>query len=101
MTLKSGAKVATAADWRERRDEIKEDFDREVLGRVPANIPKVQWKVLGVDHETIGFKPVTATQKNNQKPKPKKTQKNKNQKTKKTPDNAPGPVPTLIMFSYC
>src|SRR3569833_2423536 len=100
MTLKSGAKVATAADWRARRDEIKEDFDREVLGRVLANIPKVQWKVLGVDHEAIGFKPVTATRLIGHVPGPVKALDVDIQMTLVTPDNAPGPVPTLIMFSY-
>ena len=42
LTLKSGEKVATPAMWwSQRRPEIVEDFDREVLGRVPKNIPKV------------------------------------------------------------
>src|SRR5262245_4900268 len=36
LTLKSGAKVTTAeAWWRQRRPEIVEDFEREVVGRVP------------------------------------------------------------------
>src|SRR5437867_7559039 len=44
LTLKSGKKVTTAAMWRtERRPEIVEDFEREVLGRVPRTVPKVTW----------------------------------------------------------
>src|SRR5258708_769611 len=36
LTLKNGRKVTTPAVWwNERRSEIVEDFDREVLGRVP------------------------------------------------------------------
>ena len=31
--------------WAERRKEIVEDFDREVLGRVPKKVPKVTWTV--------------------------------------------------------
>ena len=31
--------------WKQRRPEIVEEFDREVLGRVPANVPKVTWVV--------------------------------------------------------
>ena len=31
--------------WNQRRPEIVEDFDREVLGRVPKNVPKVTWEV--------------------------------------------------------
>ncbi len=46
LTLKNGKKV-TSADvwWKQRRPEIVEEFDREVLGRVPANVPKVTWVV--------------------------------------------------------
>src|SRR4029078_11031831 len=40
LTLKNGKKVTTAAMWwNQRRPEIIEDFDREVLGRVPRNVP--------------------------------------------------------------
>jgi hypothetical protein len=46
LTLKNGKKVKTAdVWWKERRPEIVEDFDREVLGRVPNNVPKVTWTV--------------------------------------------------------
>src|ERR1700683_1707598 len=44
LTLKNGKKVTTAEQWwNQRRPEIVEDFDREVLGRVPKNMPKVTW----------------------------------------------------------
>src|SRR6188472_166436 len=46
LTLKDGRKVTTAEMWwRERRPEIAEDFDREVYGRVPADVAKVTWQV--------------------------------------------------------
>src|SRR6266540_2139797 len=45
LTLKNGKPVKSAAMWSERRKEIIEDFDREVLGRVPKNVPKVTWTV--------------------------------------------------------
>ena len=46
LTLKNGKKVTTAAMWwKQRRPEIVEDFEREVLGRVPKNVPKVTWEV--------------------------------------------------------
>src|SRR5215475_11572891 len=46
LTLKNGKKVTKAADWwSKRRPEIVEDFDREVYGRVPKNVPKVNWTV--------------------------------------------------------
>jgi hypothetical protein len=46
LTLNNGQKVTTAKMWwDQRRPEIVEDFDREVLGRVPRNVPKVTWTV--------------------------------------------------------
>jgi len=50
LTFKNGKKVTTAKEWWKRRDEIKEDFDREVYGRVPKNVPDVKWTVA---HDTI------------------------------------------------
>ncbi len=59
LTLKSGRKVTTAAMWdKERRPEIVEDFDREVLGRVPKNAPKVTWEVTSTKTDTLGGMPV-------------------------------------------
>ena len=44
LTLKSGEKVATPEMWwKQRRLEIVEDFEREVVGRVPKHVPKVTW----------------------------------------------------------
>jgi hypothetical protein len=45
MTFKDGTKVTAAAQWPKRRAEIVEDFEREVYGRVPKNVPKVTWEV--------------------------------------------------------
>ena len=48
LTLKNGQKVTTAEMWwKQRRPEIVEDFEREVIGRVPKNVPKVTW----IDHD--------------------------------------------------
>src|SRR2546426_7426418 len=40
LTFNNGSKVKTAAQWRRRRAEILELFDREVYGRPPRTIPK-------------------------------------------------------------
>jgi hypothetical protein len=46
LTLKSGDKVSTSeAWWKQRRPEIVEDFEREIVGRVPKDVPKVTWTV--------------------------------------------------------
>ncbi len=47
LTLKNGQKVTTPESWwKQRRPEIVEDFEREVIGRVPKNVPKVTWTVV-------------------------------------------------------
>jgi (4-O-methyl)-D-glucuronate---lignin esterase len=63
LTLRSGRKVASAdAWWRERRPEIVEDFEREVVGRVPAAVPKVTWTVVATTRTAIGGHPVLGRQ---------------------------------------
>jgi hypothetical protein len=44
LTLKSGQKVTSAEQWwNQRRPGIVEDFEREVVGRIPPNVPRVAW----------------------------------------------------------
>ena len=55
LTLKNGEKVTSAKVWWERRrPEIVEDFEREVLGRVPAHVPAVTWSVTSTANTTVG-----------------------------------------------
>src|SRR5438046_1310153 len=46
LTMKNGKKVTRPDQWPARRAEIQEDFEREVYGRIPANVPKVTWEVM-------------------------------------------------------
>ena len=45
--LLNGGKGVTSADewWSKRRPEIVADFEREILGRAPPNLPRVTWEV--------------------------------------------------------
>jgi hypothetical protein len=62
MTLKGGGKLKAADQWPRRRAEIVEDFEREVYGRVPRNVPKVKWEVTNtVESESGGIATVTRT----------------------------------------
>jgi hypothetical protein len=45
LTMKDGTKVTAAGQWPARRAEILEDFEREVYGRIPANVPTVTWEL--------------------------------------------------------
>jgi hypothetical protein len=63
LTLKNGKKVTTAAQWwNQRRPEIVEDFEREVLGRVPKNTPKITWTVSKTAEATLAGHPVVGKQ---------------------------------------
>jgi hypothetical protein len=99
LTLKNGKKVTTAAQWDVRRKEIVEDFDREVLGRVPANVPKVTWSTTRTVDETVGGRPVIGKQlvghvDNSAFP----AIDVDIQMTLVVPKDAKGPVPVMIMF---
>jgi lysophospholipase L1-like esterase len=61
LTSRDGRKVASAEMWwQRRRPEIAEDFEREVYGRVPADVPKVTWTVTETVDTTVGGQPVVA-----------------------------------------
>src|SRR5688572_12634818 len=63
LTLRNGTKVATAdAWWSLRRAEIIEDFEREVVGRVPQNVPGVDWSVVAMREWDIGGRRVVGRQ---------------------------------------
>src|SRR5215471_12528354 len=63
LRTKDGRKVTSAAQWwNVRRPEIVEDFEREVYGRVPQNVPAVSWRVEDTVNTTIGGIPVVARQ---------------------------------------
>jgi lysophospholipase L1-like esterase len=101
LALKSGKKVTTAAEWwHERRSEIVENFEREVLGRVPPNVPKVTWTVSSTVNSKAGVFPVIEKQlaghvDNSLCP----SIRVDIQMTLVTPGNANGPVPVMMMFA--
>jgi len=62
MTFKDKTKVTSADQWPKRRAEIVEDFEREVYGRVPKNVPKVKWEITKTtEGESGGIATVTKT----------------------------------------
>jgi hypothetical protein len=62
LTMKDGQKVTSASQWPARRAEIQEDFEREVYGRIPANVPKVTWEVTATTPGTnSGIATITRT----------------------------------------
>ena len=62
LVLNDGHKVITPELWwKVRRPQIVEDFDREVYGRVPKDVPKVAWHVTVTEREFVGRTPVIAS----------------------------------------
>ncbi len=101
LTLKNGQKVASAEQWwNQRRPEIVEDFEREVVGRIPPNVPKVTWAVKSTSDSKAGVFPVVEKQlvghvDNSAYP----AISVDIEMTLVTPGNAKAPVPVMIMFS--
>lgn len=58
MKFENGKPVKTVADWEKRKAEIQELFDREVYGRMPANVPQVQWEITSIKDTVVGTIPV-------------------------------------------
>jgi hypothetical protein len=55
LVFRNGQRVTTAAGWAgQRRKEIREDFDREILGRMPSAFPSVEWQVVSTSNERYG-----------------------------------------------
>ncbi|RYZ62404.1 MAG: acetylxylan esterase [Chitinophagaceae bacterium] len=55
LVLNNGKKVRNAATWwQQRRPQIVEAFEREMYGRVPANTPKVTWKLVSTIDTSYG-----------------------------------------------
>jgi hypothetical protein len=54
LTFKDGTKVKTADQWPKRRAEIALDFEREIYGRIPKNVPKVKWEVTSTEEGEMG-----------------------------------------------
>ncbi len=55
LLLKDGRRVTTPEMWfSQRRPEIVADFEREILGRAPANLPGVEWQVVSANREKYG-----------------------------------------------
>jgi len=102
LLLKNGRRVTSnKVWWSQRRPEIVEDFDREVYGRVPKNVPKVNWEVASTTREKNGQVPVIV----------KKLVGHADnsfypvisvdiQLTLTTPANAIGPVPVIMEFGF-
>jgi hypothetical protein len=102
LVLKDGRKVTTAEIWwKRRRPEIVEDFDMEIYGRVPKDVPKVNWEVTATLKDSNGTVPTITKQllgRVDNSSYPLITVDIK--LTLTTPANAAGPVPVIMEFAW-
>jgi len=102
LKLKNGKKVTKAEVWwKKRRPEIVEDFEREVLGRIPPNVPKITWEITNTSQGKVGSYPVNGKQlvghvDNSSFP----SIHVDIQMILVTPAEAKGPVPVMMMFMF-
>ena len=102
LVTKDGRQVTTPELWwKVRRPEIVEDFEREVVGRVPPNVPPVIWEVTQTVPAMVGGRAVIA----------RRVVGHVNnaafpaiavdiQMAVVLPAHAAGPVPVLVMFGW-
>lgn len=102
LMLKNGAKVTDAKTWwNKRRPEIVEDFDREVYGRTPKHLPKVNWEVVSLTNEINGtFSVVTKKLVGHVDNSSYPQIKVDIQLTLSTPADAKGSVPVIMEFGF-
>ena len=102
LVCKDGSKVTTPEQWwTKRRPEIVEDFDREVYGRVPKDVPQVRWEVVETKQEEVGGIPAISKKlagKVDNASCPRITVEI--QLTLTTPADAKGPVPVMMEFGF-
>jgi len=100
LVTNDGRQVTTAQMWNAvRRPEIVEMFEREVIGRVPKNAPKVTWTVTETNTITVANHPATSRTlvghvDNSAYPAITVDM----QATLVTPADVQGPVPVMVMF---
>ncbi len=100
LLLGDGQRVTTAKMWwSERRPQIVELFDREIVGRVPAHLPGVTWKVVSTTQEMNGDVPVITKKLIGHVDNSSDPAINVDiELTLSTPANAKGPVPVIMEF---
>ena len=102
LVCNDGTRVTTPEQWWEtRRPEIVEDFDREVYGRVPKDVPEVKWEVAETKEEKIGELPAITKRLVGHVDNATCPQINVDiQLTLTTPAHAEGPVPVMMEFGF-
>ena len=102
LILKNGKKITDAKIWwSKRRPEIVEDFDKEIYGRMPKNIPKVTWEVVSITDDTSNHVPAITKKLIGHVDNSSYPSISVNiDLTLTTPTNAKDPVPVIMEFGF-
>ncbi len=102
LIFNNGKPVTSAKEWQtKRRPEIVELFDREYLGRVPANAPAIHWKVVSTSTGTDAGIPTLTKHLIGHADNSAYPAIAVNIEVSLTlPANAPRPVPVVVEFSW-
>jgi len=100
LTLDDGSRVTNAVTWWDRRrPELVEAFEREVVGRIPADVPAVEWSIAQTSAGTLADRPVVGKQLIGRVDNSAYPLIDVNiDFTLVVPEDADGPVPVMIMF---
>ncbi len=93
--------TSTDVWWQQRRPEIVEHFEREIYGRVPADVPAVHWEVVSETADKVGdiavvTKRLSGRLDNSAYP----FLQPAIELTVKVPAAASGPVPAILNFGF-
>lgn len=58
LVFNNGKKVTNSEEWSRRRKELFHEFNQEVYGQMPENIPGVTWKIMSEKDSVIANHPV-------------------------------------------
>ncbi|HTW65204.1 MAG TPA: hypothetical protein VME17_11335 [Bryobacteraceae bacterium] len=102
LRLNNGKRVTSAKMWwKQRRPEIVEEFDREVYGRVPKDVPGVKWEITSTNREMNGDFPVITKHLLGHVDNSADLQIHVDiQLTLSTPADAAGPVPLIMELTF-
>lgn len=99
LKMNNGTLVMQPGQWPARRAEILEDFECEIYGRIPANVPKVTWEVTATTQGSSGGTPTVTKYLTGHVDNSAYPQITVNIRASFTvPANASGPVPVMFNF---
>ncbi|MGR3810777.1 alpha/beta hydrolase family protein [Jiulongibacter sp. NS-SX5] len=100
LTSVDGQEINTAEEWwSKRRPELLALAEQEIYGKIPQNVPDVNWEVKIVDREFVGRTPVIAKELVGHVDNSSYPLVDVNIKMMLVvPTNVKGPVPVLMMF---